>query len=122
MMMNAPGLQEDPTLPAFGVIELALSSPSPVEPEITMKISAEATLPQMLSFFETFLRSAGYVLDAGDTLVVQPAKDTPSDAAGNCLESVDCMVGDHWNKDYIKSINTKDFTRGAHGSTEPLVY
>lgn len=137
MMMNASGLKEDPTLPGFGVIQLALRSPSPVEPDITMKISSEATLPDMLRFFETFLRSAGYVLDAGDTLIVQPAKDecrhqTLPDPAGNYIESVDCMAGDHWNKDYLTSVNTpiwqtphlitKDFTQGANGSTESLVY
>jgi hypothetical protein len=41
-----------------------------MDPSITMKVSAEANLSQMLQFFESFLRAAGYQID-GQSLVLQ---------------------------------------------------
>jgi hypothetical protein len=35
-----------------------------MDPSISMKISAEATLSQMLEFFESFLKAAGYQFDS----------------------------------------------------------
>lgn len=44
-----------------------------MDPSISMKMSAEANIDQMLDFFESFLRAAGYQLD-GKSLTLQEDK------------------------------------------------
>jgi len=48
----------------FGKFILKYKAPKGVaEPDWKRRISAEATLPEMLAFFEKFLQDAGYDLD-----------------------------------------------------------
>ena len=48
----------------FGKFILKYKSPKGVsEPKLKMSISSEATLPEMINFFEQFLQGAGYDLD-----------------------------------------------------------
>ena len=50
------------TMVEFGKFVLKYKAPKGVdEPDWKRKISAEATLPEMLAFFEKFLQDAGYV-------------------------------------------------------------
>ena len=50
------------TMVEFGKFILKYKAPKGVaEPDWKRKISAEATLPEMLAFFEKFLQDAGYV-------------------------------------------------------------
>ena len=52
------------TMVEFGKFILKYKSPKGVsEPNLKMKISSEATLPEMINFFEQFLQNAGYDLD-----------------------------------------------------------
>ena len=52
------------TMVEFGKFILKYKSPKGVsEPNLKMAISSEATLPEMLNFFEQFLQNAGYDLD-----------------------------------------------------------
>ena len=52
------------TMVEFGKFVLKYKSPKGVsEPNLKMKISSEATLPEMINFFEQFLQNAGYDLD-----------------------------------------------------------
>ena len=44
------------------------------EPDIRMSIDSEADLSQMCSFFESFLKAAGYVFD-GEVKIVSPLKN-----------------------------------------------
>ena len=44
------------------------------EPDIRMSIDSEANLEQMCSFFDSFLKAAGYVYD-GDLKIVAPLKN-----------------------------------------------
>ena len=50
------------TMVEFGKFVLKYKAPKGVdEPDWKRRISAEATLPEMLAFFEKFLQDAGYV-------------------------------------------------------------
>jgi hypothetical protein len=46
-----------------------------VEADVNMSISSEADLSQMLTFFETFLQAAGYVLDDRELALERRAPD-----------------------------------------------
>lgn len=52
------------TMYEFGRYRLTYEPPSDVvETEISMTISADATLPQMVELFQNFLQVNGYLLD-----------------------------------------------------------
>ena len=44
-----------------------------LEPDIRMSIDGEANLEQMCSFFDSFLKAAGYVYDGEVTIQTRPA-------------------------------------------------
>ena len=44
------------------------------EPDIRMSIDSEASLDEMMNFFDSFLKAAGYVYD-GDVKIVAPLKN-----------------------------------------------
>ena len=59
------------TMFEFGRYTLSYQPPEgAVEAAVDMSISSEADLPQMLSFFESFLQAAGYVIE-GKELVLE---------------------------------------------------
>jgi len=59
----------------YGTYRLIFDPPSDqITPGVTMTLSGEATLDQMLLMFEAFLAAAGYVLK-GDLQVVEPERD-----------------------------------------------
>lgn len=78
--MTTPGPNNDQS---FGTYVLsyrpegypALSTDS----EITMKISAEASLNEMLEFFKYFLMASGYMVDAEDDLKLVKSPTVPLD-------------------------------------------
>jgi hypothetical protein len=45
-----------------------------IEPDIRMSIDSEANLEEMCSFFDSFLKAAGYVYD-GEVKVITPLKN-----------------------------------------------
>jgi hypothetical protein len=45
-----------------------------LEPDIRMSIDSEANLEQMCSFFDSFLKAAGYVYD-GEVKIITPLKN-----------------------------------------------
>ena len=58
------------TMVEFGKFVLKYKPPAGAdEPKLKMAISSEASLPEMLTFFEQFLQSAGYVLESGSLII-----------------------------------------------------
>jgi hypothetical protein len=73
----------------FGKFVLKYKAPNgAAEPDWKRKISAEATLPEMLAFFEKFLQDAGYELETG-SLEVKKNKipETPKECWGKYFET-----------------------------------
>jgi len=61
----------------FGKYTLKYEPPSdtPEDHSVTMTISSEATLFQMLEFFQSFLRAAGYEFDGKELCLERSAPD-----------------------------------------------
>jgi hypothetical protein len=64
------------TMFEFGRYTLSYDPPEgAVEADVTMSISSEADLSQMLRFFESFLQAAGYVLGDKELTLERSAPD-----------------------------------------------
>lgn len=65
------------TMLEFGTYALKYLPPdgSPTDHTIEMSISSEANLQQMLEFFQSFLRAAGYELDGKELCIERSAPD-----------------------------------------------
>jgi hypothetical protein len=60
----------------FGRYTLSYQPPEgAVEAAVDMSISAEADLPQMMRFFESFLQAAGYVIEGKELTLERPAPE-----------------------------------------------
>ena len=86
----------------YGTYRLIFDPPSDqITPGVTMTLSGEATLDQMLLMFEGFLQASGYVLE-GDLGVI-PEDETPSPA------DIFTSWGDYWNDTPITIGSGTDF-------------
>jgi hypothetical protein len=65
------------TMLEFGKYTLKYEPPSetPEDHSVLMTISSEANLPQMLEFFSSFLRAAGYEFDGKELCLERSAPD-----------------------------------------------
>jgi hypothetical protein len=65
------------TMLEFGKYTLQYTPPtgSPTDHSIDLRISSEATLQQMLEFFSSFLRAAGYEFDGKELCFERTAPD-----------------------------------------------
>lgn len=67
------------TMFEFGRYRLVYDPPiDSVDAEVKMTISAEASLPQMLDFFATFLRASGYIFE-GELEIAEKTETGRSD-------------------------------------------
>jgi hypothetical protein len=82
------------TMFEFGRYSLSYQPPEGcVEAEVDMSISSEATLPQMLELFESFLKASGYVFDG--SLVIEEPEVIEKESPTFCNNS----WSDFWNED-----------------------
>ena len=60
----------------FGKYTLKYKPPKgAAETKVKMEISAEAAIPELLVFFEDFMRASGYIIDGKKLSLVQEAPD-----------------------------------------------
>ncbi len=78
------------TMAEFGSYRLTYEPPhlAATEAEISMSISSQADLSEMLSFFESFLLAAGYQLDGKELSLKREKPDH-----GNLLDKFDWQQG-----------------------------
>jgi hypothetical protein len=85
---------------SFGVYRLSYEPPSwgtvSCESTVDMSISGEADIPQMLDFFESFLKAVGYILD-GKEIELVDKQSTPATFSRDIWDDDGVsLVGNPW--------------------------
>jgi hypothetical protein len=89
----------------FGKYTLKYTPPdgSPTDHCIEMSISSEATLYQMLEFFQSFLRAAGYEFDGKEMCLERTAPDF-----GDVPEKWDMDSVDYWKGRFFELLDSEE--------------